>query len=185
MAEVEMERTDTPVGNEAEQVRTHLDILKEMYDTSAETIATNDAILAVADDLIRMSGAAIEPLIETLSNPTLRFFAIFVLGQIGDARATEPLLKLLAEENEAGNEDVLHIITALGRIGDPRAVAPLIDLLIASEQYAIKASPEPSLLHSDLFEVIAAWLFRRRRGVSAQALQAQYLQRQLPICLIQ
>jgi len=55
------------------------------------------------------------------------------LGMIGDARAVEPLIKVLEENLSPGSyeEEATHNATveALGRIGDERAVEPLIEAL--------------------------------------------------------
>jgi HEAT repeat protein len=53
--------------------------------------------------------------------------AIQVLGDIGDPRAVELLLKLLGRIDRADNWDTA--VEALGHIGDPRAVEPLIAVL--------------------------------------------------------
>ena len=48
------------------------------------------------------------------------------LGNIGDKRAVEPLIKLLAEKK---SEITFHAVAALGLIGDKRAIEPLIQAL--------------------------------------------------------
>jgi hypothetical protein len=58
------------------------------------------------------------------------------LGQIGDARAVEPLLECMSRQNHdfsAGSEQgiagAMVFLEAIGRLGDPRAVSRLVDLL--------------------------------------------------------
>ena len=52
----------------------------------------------------------------------------YALGNIGDARVVEPLIKAL-EDEEAMEHDRSNIVIALGMIGDKRAVEPLIEVL--------------------------------------------------------
>jgi len=72
---------------------------------------------------------AVEPLIFVLedkeSNDSMRNGAASALGQIGDARAVEPLCAALKEEKGPH----MSAAKALGRIGDARAVEPLASLL--------------------------------------------------------
>ncbi len=59
-------------------------------------------------------------------NSHLRTTAAEALGNLGDARAVEPLIKALGD----GDEDVRHAAAgALGKLGDIRAVEPLIKAL--------------------------------------------------------
>ena len=51
--------------------------------------------------------------------------AVKALGELGDARAVEPLIKALADESEYVCKAAVE---ALGEIGDVRAVEPLIDI---------------------------------------------------------
>ena len=69
----------------------------------------------------------VEPLIAALDDCALRKVVIETLGQLGDRRATGPLVALLHDRGCEGyrwaRSDVAR---ALGRIGDPRAVRPLL-----------------------------------------------------------
>lgn len=76
---------------------------------------------------------AIEPLVLLLDNPnsSIRRNAARSLGQIGDARATKPLMRLL--DDSGINTDNITVCCdaadALGQIGDSQAVHTLIRLL--------------------------------------------------------
>lgn len=95
------------------------------------------------DKLISMGKSAVEPLIQAMEehidqhvllNMTLenienairiRKEAALILGEIGDVRAVEPLIRVL-KDNKDVREEAIH---ALGKIGDTRAVEPLIRAL--------------------------------------------------------
>jgi HEAT repeat protein len=74
---------------------------------------------------IQIGAPAVVPLIAALQdkNESVRSAAAGVLGQIGDARAVEPLISALKKDAWQA------AIDALGHIGDNRAVEPLIVLL--------------------------------------------------------
>jgi len=55
-----------------------------------------------------------------------RLAAVKALGNLGDARAVEPLINLLGHENECTR---LAAVKALGNLGDARAMKPLIQAL--------------------------------------------------------
>jgi HEAT repeat protein len=55
--------------------------------------------------------------------------AAYLLGDIGDIRAVEPLIAAFAGENDRFMR--MAIVRALGKIGDPRALEPLITALAA------------------------------------------------------
>lgn len=67
-------------------------------------------------------------LVEALRNEDrdVRRSAARALGQIGDARAVEPLITALRDESWGVRRDAAK---ALGRIGDARAVEPLLGAL--------------------------------------------------------
>jgi HEAT repeat protein len=68
-----------------------------------------------------------EPLIAAIDDCALRKVVIEALGQLGDRRATEPLVALLHDEGCKGYQwSRFDVARALGRIGDPRAVRPLL-----------------------------------------------------------
>ncbi|MBU0495441.1 MAG: HEAT repeat domain-containing protein, partial [Chloroflexi bacterium] len=80
-----------------------------------------------AKALVMIGAPAVKPLIAALKQDnkgwgTMAEMATDALGQIGDARAVEPLIARL----ERGN---LYAAAALGQIGDARAVEPLIAAL--------------------------------------------------------
>jgi len=79
------------------------------------------------ESLVELGGGAVEHLIGALSEGwRVRKDAVEALGNIGDARAVEPLIKALGDRNK---EICLHAAWALGEIGDVRAVEPLIKAL--------------------------------------------------------
>lgn len=71
---------------------------------------------------------AVPAVIETLKgeDERLRRTSATVLGQVGGARALDPLLTALADTNSSVQEAAA---SALGEVGDPRALAPLIAAL--------------------------------------------------------
>ena len=78
--------------------------------------------------LVKIGPPAVELLIAALkdSDSDVRKQAKYVLGDLGDARALEPLIALLKENSD---EYVLAgIVRALGNFGDARAIMPLIAL---------------------------------------------------------
>jgi HEAT repeat protein len=77
----------------------------------------------------------IQALIENLSNPdyNVRRQAIISLGESGDLRAVEPIIKCLSFINT----DWYTFETAafaLGKLKDPRAITPLLSVLRSSER---------------------------------------------------
>jgi HEAT repeat protein len=82
---------------------------------------------AATEALGRMGADAVEPLVASLEDGAqagVHASAAQALGEIGDARAVEPLIAALKEENAK-----VAAADALGQIGDPRAVEPLIAAL--------------------------------------------------------
>lgn len=61
-----------------------------------------DASLDAADALVRFGAPAVNPLITALKhdNPSVRRMAAYALGEIGDARAAEPLKAILKDSDE-------------------------------------------------------------------------------------
>src|SRR5258707_1093895 len=92
--------------DDADLVEPLISILRDCYTVDTQTSEMNNAVIALSDDRIRLGEPAVEPLLQALSDPQLRFFAICTLGHIGDNRATESLLNLLAEESAEGSEDL-------------------------------------------------------------------------------
>jgi HEAT repeat protein len=64
-----------------------------------------------------------------------RAFAARVLGEIGNARAVEPLVEVMRNTREEDRDVRMAAGRALGRIRDPRALAPLIEALSAPESW--------------------------------------------------
>lgn len=71
----------------------------------------------------------------------IRQEAAIALGQIGDARATEPLIEALHEVFIFQKDFIFinAVIWALGEIGDPRAADPLADLAVKQSDVRAKA----------------------------------------------
>jgi len=85
---------------------------------------------------------AIEPLLQRLTDDgseTVRRTAAFVIGQIGDIRAVEPLLQALKDGKAVVREAAAM---ALGMIGDARAVEPLIQTLQDKDSWVSRAAAE-------------------------------------------
>ncbi|MCL4507230.1 MAG: HEAT repeat domain-containing protein [Chloroflexi bacterium] len=70
----------------------------------------------------------------------LRINAIRALGQIGDARAVDPLIGLLQDAEKLIR---IEAATALGQLHDPRAIRPLIEIL--GTDYALSSAAARSL----------------------------------------
>lgn len=84
--------------------------------------------LAAASALGNVGNArAVDPLISALDDEQgVNEMAALALGEIGDPRAVEPLTAKLNDENWELRSSAAK---ALGKIGDDRAVDPLINLL--------------------------------------------------------
>jgi len=63
----------------------------------------------------------------------LRRNILLVLRDIGDIKAVDPLINLLAETGDNGLKRSISV--ALRDIGDPKAVDPLINLLEKTDDY--------------------------------------------------
>jgi HEAT repeat protein len=63
---------------------------------------------------------------------SIRYGAANVLGEIGDSRAVEPLIRTLSDANSSVRS---RAAWALGKIGDPRAAGPLIQALNDSDSW--------------------------------------------------
>lgn len=79
--------------------------------------------------LVKIGKPAVEPLIRGLDNPddTVKLKIIETLAEIGDPRATKPLIMLM-EGKWIENEIIFNAAAALGKIKDPRAIIPLVNL---------------------------------------------------------
>lgn len=94
-----------------------------------------DVIVAASDTLVQLGAPAVEPLVAALKEGEehARGWAAWALGEIGDARAVEPLLAELETAPATvrfGDAPASRVPSAaaeaLGKIGDPRAVEPLV-----------------------------------------------------------
>lgn len=74
--------------------------------------------------LVAKGGAAVEPLINALSDESICGLAIQALREIKDPRAVQPLTNVLRNPRHGRSA-----AEALGEIGDPRAIEPLIAVL--------------------------------------------------------
>ena len=120
--------------------------------------------------LIEIGKPTVELLIRALKDKDTRDFAILILGQIGDARAVDPLIQALKDEDKrmrvsaAGafreikdsrtiepltkaleHEEVylrIDAAEALGKVGDVRAVEPLTQAL---SHESVRRSAEKAL----------------------------------------
>jgi HEAT repeat protein len=89
---------------------------------------------AYSQALAEVGEAAVEPLLRALGseNPKSRAYVARALGLLGARRAFDPIVALLATEND----DTIRtsLMEALGRLRDERAVAVLLPYLRAPEQ---------------------------------------------------
>jgi HEAT repeat protein len=86
------------------------------------------------DLLVRIGSPTVEPLLAALNHPDFsrQIAAIETLGDIGDQRAVEPLIKILSGKKKAFSLQRDAAAEALGKIRDKRAdgtlIAPLGDV---------------------------------------------------------
>ena len=112
----------------------------------------------VIEAIVRQDTGIVALLIEQLQaeDPDTRLAAIVAVGRLGDARATLPLVSLLAGHRA----QIVAAASALARIGDPRAFDALLPLLSdpdgAVRQGAIGALN--SLGHPDMASRVAGLL---------------------------
>lgn len=96
-------------------------LLRNLFGGGSFSSGGNNA----ASRLAKMGPEAVPPLIAALqdSNANVRTVAADALGEIGDRRATAPLVSVLAKDGvETARE---RAATALGRLKDPASVEPL------------------------------------------------------------
>ena len=74
--------------------------------------------------LIDVGDKAVEPLLEQLNNQYLRQEIVAILGELGDRRALEPLVRQLSD---ADIRVRWNAATALAKLGDNRATATLLE----------------------------------------------------------
>lgn len=100
------------------------------------------------DQLTTANAHAVEPLIAILLDENwpadYRGSAANTLGQIGDARAVEPLITVLQTDGQTNPDIGNDAVWALGMIGDSRGVEPLI-VELQNEDGALRFSAAQSL----------------------------------------
>lgn len=87
---------------------------------------------------------AVEPLIAALKNERVCRDAAIALGQIGDARAVEPLIAV-AEDWTKHYSVRIFVARALGQLGDNRAVDPLIAILKNGQEDSLREAAASAL----------------------------------------
>jgi len=97
---------------------------------------------SAAEALWEVGEPAVEILVESLrsSNPDVQYWAIQVLGEIGDTRAVHPLIDKL--DGEGQEEKRISCIKALGEIEDPAAINALINQLGHNSWFVRRAAGE-------------------------------------------
>lgn len=92
-----------------------------------EALASTGTRTPASEALRRAGATAVPALVAHLDGLTIGdpATAVRLLGEVGDARATEALVAELARRRLA----LAPVITALARTGDPRALVPLLALL--------------------------------------------------------
>jgi HEAT repeat protein len=98
---------------------------------------------AAAEALWEIGEPAVDPLVKCLAseNPDVQYWAIQVLGEIGDTRAVAPIIKKLKDENQP-EEKRISCIKALGEIEDPAAIQALIEQLGNNSWFVRRAAGE-------------------------------------------
>ncbi len=71
--------------------------------------------------------------------------AAYILGETGDLRAVEPLLRLLQRTSKEESYIRASVVEALGKLGDKRAVEPLIEVLKSDPKGMVRRSAVKSL----------------------------------------
>ena len=104
----------------------------EDVDALISSLAEGKSIEEDVEELINIDVSAVEPLIEALKDPQeiMRKRAAYVLGEIGDTRAVDPLI----EAFQLGTIDGFAL-DAIRKIGDPRAVEVAVITLVEEDQY--------------------------------------------------
>ena len=98
---------------------------------------------AAAEALWEIGQPAVTLLIRQLDagNPDVQFWAIQILGEIGDESAVAPLIEKLRDDSQ-NEEKKISIIKALGEIEDPSAISELINQLGSSSWFVRRAAGE-------------------------------------------
>ena len=96
-------------------------------------------------ECIGIGAPAVDPLIDALRGGSA--VAASALGQIGDARAVEPLIAALVDERQTVRAEAAA--EALGRIGDARAIEPLIAVVKRASSAVDSARFRASYTHDN------------------------------------
>jgi hypothetical protein len=100
----------------------------------------------------------------------IRQFMAYLLGQVGDARAIEPLIEALEDENAAVQGAAAN---ALGKLGDQRAVDYLLPLLRhKNRQLVVWVAYALTRLGHDHFHLLEAALANRDVAVRRSGILA-------------
>ena len=108
-------------------------------------------------------------------NSSTRYYAVSILGDIGDPGAVEPLLAMLSDEED---EEVRSVaVASLGQLGDARSVAPLLAVLQDKGEGSWVRSYAADALgklgdHRAVEPLIDALLYDRSGSVRSNAAQA-------------
>ena len=110
--------------------------------------------IAAAHALVKMGKPVVEQLIACLKDQQSEESAAEALGELGDARAVEPLITCLHDY-----DGVLrgYAIRALGKLGDARAVEPLI-VCLKDQQWSSSAAEALSKMGKPAVEPLIACL---------------------------
>jgi HEAT repeat protein len=139
----------------------------------ARLLGSGEARHEVVEALVRCAGPAVDLLVQQLSTDDLetKRDAVVALGRMGDTRATEPLVKLLDDDDE--RPLWVAVTGALARLGDRRAFDGLLEHLgdadVAVRQGAIGALN--SIGHPGMAERIAPMIDDPDRFVRESAVR--------------
>jgi HEAT repeat protein len=128
-----MDSEDEAIREEAIRALGAFGDAPEVQALVAETIEAMSIInLDAPTKLLCLLGEpAVQPVIDLLKSDredTLHQYAAYILGEIQDPRAVEPLIETLKNEKEAGYVKA-RAAKSLARLGDPRAIEPLLSLI--------------------------------------------------------
>lgn len=114
-------------------MRARVCLLALVLTAAAAHAASPDA--AKVDELCRA-------VVDTSSNYKVRVQAALVLGKLGDAKAVQPLIKALGDENRTVRGIAA---SALGQLGDQAALDPLRDLMRRESDSFVKGQAEKAV----------------------------------------
>ena len=113
-----------------------LNLIRQLNDSNDFSVR-----LKAAEALCKVGKPAVEQLLEAVEDPATKWGAITALGDIGDDRAIDSLLKATKSIDPQIRGGA---VIALGKIGGERVVEPLIQILetedgVIIRQFAIEA----------------------------------------------